>query len=296
MYIQDEEFSSLNSTSAECFSTKALVAEFIEWLDYAENQLDSVCYCAKIATSSTLCDKPNIEKLSDDYTEDHSCEEQSCDNNLDCVNNGSTPLNCHIRSDALVDGCVNEQQRQQQHQRRKVVEQNVVIGLGQHETDDVGDVDNGCNSYATEDHEYEGVDVFYDDDDDDVDDELMMSLEMTTATSSSQPKSTKSNNPTPTKPCLSETVADWSVILTRYKVSAIYLLPCPYFVATIATNLFIIQIISSYMIRCVHRSSCEYALLYIFVPVPKVQHPQWLRVALFELLNEPIDYYCSYTA
>ncbi|KAI2804247.1 hypothetical protein BLOT_003226, partial [Blomia tropicalis] len=99
----DEEFSSLNSTSAECFSTKALVAEFIEWLDYAENQLDSVCYCAKIATSSTLCDKPNIEKLSDDYTEDHSCEEQSCDNNLDCVNNGSTPLNCHIRSDALVD-------------------------------------------------------------------------------------------------------------------------------------------------------------------------------------------------
>lgn len=40
----------MNTTNGPCsFTAKALVAEFIEWLDYIENQLDSVCYCAKIA-------------------------------------------------------------------------------------------------------------------------------------------------------------------------------------------------------------------------------------------------------
>nr|XP_027196214.1 uncharacterized protein DDB_G0286591-like [Dermatophagoides pteronyssinus] len=77
----DEEFSSLNSTttnnnesmngtSSTSYTAKALVAEFIEWLDYIENQLDSVCYCAKIAHDANRSDHDDdVDDEIDDFDE-----------------------------------------------------------------------------------------------------------------------------------------------------------------------------------------------------------------------------------
>lgn len=53
---QDEEFSSINSNNSASesnFSEKALLADFDNWLEYIETQLDAMCLCANNPTTTT---------------------------------------------------------------------------------------------------------------------------------------------------------------------------------------------------------------------------------------------------
>ena len=168
------------------------MAEFTEWLDYAENQLDSVCYCAKIATSS-----------SDTQQSVKATSSHPCNNLADCRTANDLSDKCFDVNNS-VSHCANGELLSVNEQLLKVIGQNVVINHELPHEDDQSQSEN----------EIEDQDAFYEDEEEA--EELMMSLRLDTETA-------KRNNSTRTKLCLSETVADWSVILARYKVSAIFL-------------------------------------------------------------------------
>ena len=174
--FQDEEFSSLNSTSTtENYSAKALAAEFIEWLDFIDNRLDSMCYCAKIASPSHLTSvvDTTVSDNNNSHCQPSSDEipvESQCDNQ---------------RSD--VDYIVSEDQLSGIDEEEEVEEEENIS-------------DNHDDKQVSE-----------DDVEDPEAEELAMSLLPVAAIKAKKPYTNKSSIP--------ETLADWSVILARHKVS-----------------------------------------------------------------------------
>ena len=246
---QDEEFSSLNSTSAESFSAKALVAEFIEWLDYAENQLDSVCYCAKIASSTsgvaesqklphteapTAADTTGaavtVSSSSSFHPSDDLADCRSASDHGDkCADVNRSAVLQHCAKKKKSDAGVNEQNEgkavgqqsvavidhedseledekvegDEKEMKQEEEEEEVVVGEERKEEgEDAVDVE--------EEEEEDDEDAFFEDEEAE---ELMMSLRP-------ERQFRGSNSRKTTRLCLSETVADWSVILARFKVSA----------------------------------------------------------------------------
>lgn len=183
------------------------MAEFIEWLDYIENQLDSVCYCAKIATaaaaSSTSSASTNAARSvseRESKISDHSPIAATSD--------------CHSSSELSLSR-VSQKPASSLHIDSAGVEE-------KHLTE----IEEIPAFHVVEEGEEEAID-------EDVEaEELLMSL---------QPMTSSKLRASSTKLCLPETVDDWTVISARHSVSGllINLYPrCdrPYLVGYVGTD------------------------------------------------------------